>query len=197
VAQPVDVAQLAFAVEDFLRPFAGYAEGFGEGAEEFDNLCDVVVVFAVLCAGLWVEEVVTCYQLEGLDALAGVGVAVDEKAYHGGHTPYVCTSTPFAAQDDFGRAVLSRLDVVCKMMPDPAGVAKIGNLDRDLLKGDVGCLFGRLGLGCARLVEADVGDLFGEEVAGKVSISTRDWSGRILTQSFRAASGRRRRWRRA
>jgi hypothetical protein len=60
VAEPVDVAQLALSVENFLRPFAGYAEGFGEGAEQLDDLRDVVVVFAVFCAGLGVEEVVAC-----------------------------------------------------------------------------------------------------------------------------------------
>jgi len=62
----VDIAQLALSVEDFLRPFAGHAEGFWEGAEELDDLSDVVVVFTVLCAGLWIEEVIACYQFEGL-----------------------------------------------------------------------------------------------------------------------------------
>jgi hypothetical protein len=60
VPEAVDVAELAFAVEDFLRPFAGDAEGFGEGAEEFDDLGDVVVVFAIFGAGLRVKEVVAC-----------------------------------------------------------------------------------------------------------------------------------------
>jgi hypothetical protein len=49
-----------------LRPFAGHAEAFGEGAEELDDLRYVVVVFAVLCAGLGVEEVVACNEFEGL-----------------------------------------------------------------------------------------------------------------------------------
>ena len=66
VAQAVDVAELAFAVEDFLRPFAADAEGFGEGAEELDDLRDVVVVFAVFGAGLRIEEVVACDELEDL-----------------------------------------------------------------------------------------------------------------------------------
>jgi hypothetical protein len=61
MAQAMDVAELAFAVEDLLRPFAGHAEGFGEGAEQLDDLRDVVVVFAVFGAGLGVEEVVACY----------------------------------------------------------------------------------------------------------------------------------------
>ena len=62
----MDVAQLALSVEDFLRPFAGEAEGAGEGAEEFDNLGDVVVVFAVFGTGLGIEEVVACYEFEDL-----------------------------------------------------------------------------------------------------------------------------------
>ena len=60
VAEAVDVAKLAFAVEDLLRPFAGETKRFGEGPEELDDLGDVVVVFTVLCAGLGIEEVVTC-----------------------------------------------------------------------------------------------------------------------------------------
>ena len=50
VAEAVDVAQLAFAVEDLLRPLAGETEGFRKGAEELDDLGDVVVVFAVFGA---------------------------------------------------------------------------------------------------------------------------------------------------
>ena len=66
MAQAVDVAELAFPVEDFLGPFAGEAEGAGERAEEFDDLRDVVVVFAVFRAGLGIEEVVACYEFEDL-----------------------------------------------------------------------------------------------------------------------------------
>lgn len=66
VAQAVDVAELAFAVEDFLGPLAADAEGFGEGAQQLDDLRNVVVVFAVFGAGLGVEEVVACDKLESL-----------------------------------------------------------------------------------------------------------------------------------
>ena len=66
VAQAVDVTELAFAVEDFLRPLAADAERFGERAQQLDDLRDVVVVFAVLCTGLRVEEVVACNKLESL-----------------------------------------------------------------------------------------------------------------------------------
>ena len=71
VPQAVDVAQLAFAAEDFLRPFTREAEGAREGAEEFDDLRDVVIVFAVFGAGLGIEEIVACYQLEDLVAERG------------------------------------------------------------------------------------------------------------------------------
>ena len=66
--QTVDIAEFALAVEDFLRPFARDAQGFGEGAEELDDLRDVVVVFAVLGAGLRVEEVVAGDEFEDLEA---------------------------------------------------------------------------------------------------------------------------------
>jgi hypothetical protein len=66
VSKSVNVPKLAFAVEDFLRPFAGDTELFGKGAEEFDDLRDVVIVFAVLGAGLGIEEVVACDKFEDL-----------------------------------------------------------------------------------------------------------------------------------
>ena len=62
----VDVAEFAFPIENFLGPFAGETEGFGERSEELDDLGYVVVVFAVLCAALRIEEVVACYELEDL-----------------------------------------------------------------------------------------------------------------------------------
>ena len=66
VSQAVDVAQFAFAVENFLRPFSGQAQRFGEGAEELDHLRDVVVVFSVFGAGLRVEKVIASDKLEDL-----------------------------------------------------------------------------------------------------------------------------------
>jgi hypothetical protein len=61
VPQAVNVTQLALSIKDLLAPFPGEAERFGEGAEQFDDLRNVVVVFAVFCAGLRVKEVVACY----------------------------------------------------------------------------------------------------------------------------------------
>ncbi len=66
VAQAVDVAQLALAVEDLLRPLARQAQRFGEGAEQLDDLRDVVVVLAVLGARLRVEEVVARNEFKDL-----------------------------------------------------------------------------------------------------------------------------------
>lgn len=59
--QAVDVAQFTFPGEYFLRPFARYAQGTREGAEKFDDLGDMVIVFAVFSARLGIEEIVTGY----------------------------------------------------------------------------------------------------------------------------------------
>lgn len=59
------------------------------------------------------------------------------QTYHSCHAPDVSAGTPFAAKNDFWRSVLSRLDVVCEVVPNPAGVAEICNLHRDLLECNV------------------------------------------------------------
>ena len=69
VLQPMDVAQLSLAIEDFLRPFTVEAEVAGESAKELDDLRDVVVVFAVFGTGLRVEEVVAGDEFEDLGKL--------------------------------------------------------------------------------------------------------------------------------
>jgi hypothetical protein len=66
MAQPMYVSQLSLSIEDFLRPFAGYAQRFGEGPEELDDLGDVIVVLAVLRARLRIEQVITSNQLKDL-----------------------------------------------------------------------------------------------------------------------------------
>lgn len=68
MSKTVDISELAFSVEDFLGPLSGKTQGFGEGTEEFDYLGDMVVVFAVLGAGLGIEEVVTGDEFEDLDS---------------------------------------------------------------------------------------------------------------------------------
>ena len=126
----MDVAELSLPIEDFLGPFAGDAELAGKGAEELNDLSDVIVVLAILSAGLRIEEVVAGDKFKDLNqksAKATISGAAD--AYHAGHTPDIGTRTPLGTENDFWRAVLSRLDVVGKVMPDPAGVAKISNLD--------------------------------------------------------------------
>lgn len=61
VSETVDVPQFALFIKYFLGPFAAETEVAREGTKEFDDLSDVVVIFAVFGAGLGVEEVVTCY----------------------------------------------------------------------------------------------------------------------------------------
>ena len=72
MTKTVNVAKLAFPIEDFLTPFAGEAEGFWEGAEKFDDLRYVVVVFAIFCPALRIKEVVACYELENLFLLVQI-----------------------------------------------------------------------------------------------------------------------------
>lgn len=55
------VTEFAFPVEDFLGPLARKAEAARERTEEFDDLRDVIIVFAVFGARLGVEEVISGY----------------------------------------------------------------------------------------------------------------------------------------
>ena len=128
--QPMDVAQLAFPVEDFLRPLARQAQRLGERAQQLDDLRDVIVVFAVLGARLRIEQIVACNELKnlGVSALSG---EFPGGTYHGSHAPYVGAGAPFRAEDDLGRPILPSLDVVGEVVVDPARVAEIGNLDTD------------------------------------------------------------------
>ena len=52
-------------------------------------------------------------------------------SYHRRHAPDIGTCPPLGAQDDFWRAVLSGLDIVCEVMSHPTSVAKICDFDRD------------------------------------------------------------------
>lgn len=61
MSEPVDIPQVAFPAKDLLRPFAREAKRAGEGTEQLDYLCNMVIVFAVFGPGLGVEEVVACY----------------------------------------------------------------------------------------------------------------------------------------
>lgn len=64
----MDVPQLALAVEYLLTPLTAEAERAREGTEKFDDLRNVVVVLAVFCARLWIEEIVARNQLKDLFA---------------------------------------------------------------------------------------------------------------------------------
>jgi hypothetical protein len=66
VPQPVNVAEFAFSVKDLLRPFTRKAKRLGEGAKQLDNLCNMVVVLAVLGTGLRIEEIVSGDEFESL-----------------------------------------------------------------------------------------------------------------------------------
>ena len=66
----MNVSELAFAIEDFLRPFTGDAERFGKLSKQFDDLSDMVVVFAIFGASLWIKEVIACNELKDLIMLA-------------------------------------------------------------------------------------------------------------------------------
>lgn len=136
----MDVAQLAFAVKDLLRPLPRKAERFGEGTQQFDDLCNVIVVFTVFRARLRIEEVVTRDELKDLDncerrtsgrSATQSRPAEFRRTYHTRHTPYIRTCTPFGPQNNFGRAILSCLDVVGKVVTDPTGIPQISDFDRD------------------------------------------------------------------
>lgn len=66
MAESVDIAQLALAVEDLLGPFARETERLGELTEQFDDLGDVIVVLAILGSRLGVEKVVSRDQFKNL-----------------------------------------------------------------------------------------------------------------------------------
>lgn len=52
-------------------------------------------------------------------------------AYHRSHAPDISAGAPFTSEDDFRRAVLAGLDIVCKVVSNPTGVTQIGYLDGD------------------------------------------------------------------
>ena len=52
-------------------------------------------------------------------------------AYHCGHAPDIGAGTPFRPENDLGRPVLPRLDIVREVVVDPAGVAEVRNFNAD------------------------------------------------------------------
>lgn len=61
MAESVDIAEFAFAVEDLLGPSTGKTKRLGECTEQLDDLGYVIVVFPVPGAGLGVEQVIAGY----------------------------------------------------------------------------------------------------------------------------------------
>ena len=51
--------------------------------------------------------------------------------YHACHTPYIGASAPFGSQNDFGRAILSSLNIIGEVMANPARITQVGDLDGD------------------------------------------------------------------
>lgn len=74
MSQPMDITQLTLPVEYLLRPLTRQAETLGERAEQLYYLSDVVVIFAVFCAGLRIEEIVAGDELEDLYARTKSGM---------------------------------------------------------------------------------------------------------------------------
>ena len=62
----MDIAEFTLPVEDLLRPFAGHTKRLRKSAEEFDDLGDMVIVFAVFGSGLRIEKIVTSDQFKDL-----------------------------------------------------------------------------------------------------------------------------------
>ena len=86
-------------------------------------------------------------------------------SYHSRHAPNIGTCPPFGAQDDFWRAVLSGLDIICEVVSDPASVSKICNLDRYSVHSScyifLACLLWR-----SRFVQGDTGYGLGKIFTG-------------------------------
>lgn len=50
-------------------------------------------------------------------------------AHHCSHAPDIGTGAPFRAQDHLGRPILPSLDIIRKVVINPARVTQVGNLD--------------------------------------------------------------------
>ncbi len=113
MSQAVDISQFALSVEDLLRPLPRQAEGFRVWTHQLYYLRNMVVILPVLGAGLRIEQIVACYQLEDLESERGQGSnkqgrypldirwkeGHDSCTYHCCHAPYVCARTPFGTQN--------------------------------------------------------------------------------------------------
>lgn len=148
----MNIAELPLSVKDFLRPFAGLCERTREGTQQLDDLSDVVIVFAVFGAGLGVEEVVACYEFEDLWARLVMSIYLyvmlpsarrssndrrKDRTYHGSHTPNIRTRAPLRSKNNLRTPILSRLNIICKVVIGPTRVSKIRNLDGNSLLRDI------------------------------------------------------------
>lgn len=67
--------------------------------------------------------------LEGAQFWVMDQVLESERSYHARHTPHVRAGAPFGAKYNLRRAVLPRLDVIGEVVPNPACVTQVSNLD--------------------------------------------------------------------
>ena len=96
----------------------------------------MVVVFPVFGSRLGVKEIVARDEFEDLDnglekkiIIIIIKLAIprakgqEERTYHASHTPNIRASPPLGSQNDLGRTVLASLNIIGKVMANPAGVA--------------------------------------------------------------------------
>lgn len=109
--------------------------------------------------------------------------------YHSCHAPDISACAPFGAQNDFRRAILSSLYVVGKVMPYPACISQVGDLDGYSLHGGCNLLLALL-RGCALAFQRDSRNVLGEDVSMALSVCSTPQNHIIdHTQSFPAVFG--------
>lgn len=66
MTKPVYVSKFALSIEDLLGPLPRQTEGFWECSQKFDDLGNVIIILAILGAGLRVKQIVTGDQFKNL-----------------------------------------------------------------------------------------------------------------------------------
>lgn len=115
VIQTLDLPQVTAVVEELAAILAGQSQILGHAAEEFHHLRQVVIVLVVVVALARLEQEFT-------------GDHFEDRACE---RPDISRGVVVGADDDLGRAVLSRLDLGSEVVVRPAAIAHIANLDHD------------------------------------------------------------------
>jgi hypothetical protein len=84
-----------------------------DGAHQLNDVSQVVLVSGVVFAAVRLKQVVTCGQLKG----------------HASRRPDVGRGSVPGAEEDLEASILPGLDVLCKVVHDPARVAQVGYLN--------------------------------------------------------------------